>query len=163
VASGDVVLNSTTTVKAPTPKNCPTLPLTDKEISAALEKAEDPGGTRSSKSFCWSGLRIGDVNEAHARVNGAHPHRFRDSFAVALLESGASLETVSTLLEHSSIRITDRHYSPWGEIASGQPRKGRCENVAVTAPVVSAMVPAIVTQSLCANTADESSSKHNDV
>lgn len=48
-----------------------------------------------------------------AKVVGAHPHRFRDSFAVGLLESGASLETVSTLLRHSSIRITERHYAPW--------------------------------------------------
>jgi integrase/recombinase XerD len=40
-------------------------------------------------------------------------HRFRDSFSVALLEAGVALETVSQLLGHSSIRITERHYAPW--------------------------------------------------
>lgn len=48
-----------------------------------------------------------------AKVNGAHSHRFRDSFAVSLLEKGVSIETVSMLLGHSDIRITLRHYRPW--------------------------------------------------
>jgi len=37
----------------------------------------------------------------------------RDTFAVALLNAGASLETVSTLLGHTSIRVTQKHYNPW--------------------------------------------------
>jgi integrase/recombinase XerD len=45
-------------------------------------------------------------------VNG-HSHRFRDTYAVDLLQAGVSLENVSTLLGHRSIRITERHYSPW--------------------------------------------------
>lgn len=45
-------------------------------------------------------------------VNG-HSHRFRDTFAVALLEKGNSIETVSRLLGHTSIKITERHYNPW--------------------------------------------------
>ena len=40
-------------------------------------------------------------------------HRFRDTFATELLLSGVPLERVSILLGHSSIRITERHYSPW--------------------------------------------------
>jgi site-specific recombinase XerD len=48
-----------------------------------------------------------------ARVQNAHSHRFRDTFAVGLLEKGVSLENVSTLLGHSSIRVTERHYKPW--------------------------------------------------
>jgi integrase/recombinase XerD len=45
-------------------------------------------------------------------VNG-QSHRFRDTYAVDLLQAGVSLENVSTLLGHRSIRITERHYSPW--------------------------------------------------
>jgi integrase/recombinase XerD len=48
-----------------------------------------------------------------AGVKHGHPHRFRDSFAVGLLEKGVPIETVSILLGHSDIRVTQRHYSPW--------------------------------------------------
>ena len=75
------------------------------------------------KYFFWTGEskletttgfwreRIADVL-AVARVAG-HPHPFRDTFAVALLEGGASIETVSVLLGHQSIRVTEKHYNPW--------------------------------------------------
>jgi len=32
---------------------------------------------------------------------------------VGLLEKGVSLETVSILLGHQSIKITQKHYAPW--------------------------------------------------
>jgi len=48
-----------------------------------------------------------------AGVAGGHAHRFRDTFAVALLEKGVPIDVVSVLLGHSSIRITERHYAPW--------------------------------------------------
>jgi integrase/recombinase XerD len=32
---------------------------------------------------------------------------------VSLLEAGVSMENVSTLLGHQSIRVTEKHYSPW--------------------------------------------------
>lgn len=38
---------------------------------------------------------------------------FRDTFAVELLKHGVSLETVSMLLGHASIRVTEKHYKPW--------------------------------------------------
>jgi integrase/recombinase XerD len=46
-------------------------------------------------------------------VVGGHPHRFRDTFAISLLLRGAELPNVSILLGHSSMRVTERHYSPW--------------------------------------------------
>jgi integrase len=48
-----------------------------------------------------------------AKVDGGHSHRFRDTFAVELLLAGAPLETVSVLLGHSSVKITEKHYKPW--------------------------------------------------
>jgi integrase len=47
-----------------------------------------------------------------AGVSG-HAHRFRDTFSVGLLKSGVSLDMVSVLLGHSSVRITEKHYAPW--------------------------------------------------
>ena len=50
--------------------------------------------------------RLGEV------ANG-HFHRFRDTFAVALLQEGVSIEHVSKLLGHRNTRITEEHYWPW--------------------------------------------------
>jgi len=47
-----------------------------------------------------------------AGVKG-HAHMFRDTFAVSLLQKGASVETVAVLLGHQNIRITQKHYNPW--------------------------------------------------
>jgi integrase len=42
-----------------------------------------------------------------------HPHMFRDTFAVELLLAGVPIDQVSMLLGHSSVKITEKHYSPW--------------------------------------------------
>ena len=47
-----------------------------------------------------------------AEVQG-HFHMIRDTAAVAWLAKGIPLDTVSILLGHSSIRITEKHYAPW--------------------------------------------------
>jgi integrase len=74
--------------------------------------------------FFWSGhskvqaaasvwrKRIAEVFKKAKIVDG-HSHRFRDTFAVDLLGRGVSLESVSRLLGHQSIKITEKHYSPW--------------------------------------------------
>ena len=41
-----------------------------------------------------------------------HAHMLRDTFAVALLEKGVSLENVATLLGNS-VKVCEKHYSPW--------------------------------------------------
>jgi len=43
----------------------------------------------------------------------AHCHRYRDTFAVALLLKGVPMERVSILLGHKSIRVTEKHYAAW--------------------------------------------------
>jgi integrase/recombinase XerD len=59
----------------------------------------------------WQG-RLQKLSQ-YAKVPNVHAHRFRDTFAVELLLSGVPLERVSILLGHTSIRVTEKHYSPW--------------------------------------------------
>ena len=48
-----------------------------------------------------------------AGIQNGHAHRFRDTFAVEALLAGTPIEQVAALLGHSSIKMTERHYSPW--------------------------------------------------
>jgi integrase/recombinase XerD len=48
-----------------------------------------------------------------AEVENGHAHRWRDTFAVELLRADVPLEQVSILLGHASIKVTEKHYSPW--------------------------------------------------
>jgi integrase/recombinase XerD len=48
-----------------------------------------------------------------AGVPDGHAHRFRDTFAVELLLAGVPLERVSVLLGHQSVKVTEKHYTPW--------------------------------------------------
>lgn len=75
------------------------------------------------KYFFWTGngkpkSAVADAQRsfrklfALAEVDG-HPHMFRDTFAVELLKAGVSLDAVSMLLGHASIRVTEKHYKPW--------------------------------------------------
>jgi integrase len=175
--------NPVLAVALPAVKTPPTLPLPEKEVNKALEKADDSRWHALIQVLRWSGLRIGDAVKltpekldgdrlflrtaktgvpifvplpdfvmkelgrlplygggfyfwnrqrdskvetasGNARrafrrifklagVKNAHPHQLRDSFAVGLLEKGVPLETVSVLLGHQDIRITQKHYSPW--------------------------------------------------
>jgi integrase len=44
-------------------------------------------------------------------TNKPHPHRFRHTFAAEYLNAGVPIETVSLLLGHASVRVTEKHYA----------------------------------------------------
>lgn len=48
------------------------------------------------------------------RPKRCHPHMFRDTFAIELLLAGVPLDQVALLLGHSSTKITEKHYAPFG-------------------------------------------------
>jgi integrase/recombinase XerD len=101
--------------KTGTPVYCPLPPL----VVDALSEVKGP----NPKYFFWTGngktkSAVADAQRSFrklfelAKVEG-HPHMFRDTFAVELLKHGVPLETVSMLLGHASIKVTEKHYKPW--------------------------------------------------
>jgi site-specific recombinase XerD len=102
------------TAKTGTPVWCP-LPECVIETLRAI-----PG----ERYFFWTGASnpkscVGDWQRSLRRlfrlagVPDGHAHRFRDTFAVELLLAGVPLERVSILLGHQSVKVTERHYTPW--------------------------------------------------
>lgn len=104
--------------KTGTPVYCP-LPSDVTTKLTAVENGNDRyffyDGTSQRESMVKSSDRVfKKVGEtADPPVANCHPHRFRDTFSVSLLLKGVSLDSVSKLLGHSSIKITERHYAPW--------------------------------------------------
>jgi integrase/recombinase XerD len=65
------------------------------------------GDPDDCKKSLWRTIqRVGNVAHVHA-----HPHRFRDTFAVELITAGADLRTVQKLLGHKSLKTTEQHYA----------------------------------------------------
>lgn len=104
------------TQKTGTHVHCPLPEFIVKELDALPR--------RSERFWFWSGA--GDVHSLvtkweellrtifdDAGITDGHAHRFRDTFAVDLLLAGVPLERVAIMLGHSSVRITEKHYSPW--------------------------------------------------
>ncbi len=109
------------TAKTRTPVYCP-LPDFLVNALAAVPKVSD-------KYFFWTGeskleSATGDWQRTlkavfeEAKIVDGHAHRFRDTFAVGLLQAGVPMERVSVLLGHSSIKVTEKYYAPW--VASRQ-------------------------------------------
>jgi integrase len=77
----------------------------------------------NSRYFFWSGngdpkTTVADWQRSLRRLLDSvgidgHFHMLRDTAAVGWLVKGVPIETVSILLGHSGVRITEKHYSPW--------------------------------------------------
>lgn len=104
------------TQKTGTPVRCP--------LPQIVVQALDASPHSSEEYFFWSGRSklksaVGKwQRRLHtlfklAGIERGHAHRFRDTFAVELLLQGTPIERVSVLLGHKSVRITEKHYSPW--------------------------------------------------
>ncbi len=113
LANGKVFLRAQ--MKTGTPVWVPVPPV----VVHALEEAP-----KSDSHYFWTGEGQVDTCAKNwqrsfrrlariAKVPNAHSHRLRDTFAVALLLKGVPIESVSILLGHASIRITEKHYAPW--------------------------------------------------
>jgi integrase/recombinase XerD len=117
------------TQKTGVPVYCP---LPDFVVSALEEMSP-----MSERHFFWTGgsklqTATGDwqakLKKLFEKVDG-HAHRFRDTFAVELLLAGVPIERVSILLGHTSIRITERHYTPWVRRTTRAGRSGRARRM----------------------------------
>ncbi len=67
-------------------------------------------GLKSTTNL-WRDYKVKPVFEK-AKIENAHPHRFRHTFAVNLLRQGISTATVASLLGNSEAIVT-KHYSAW--------------------------------------------------
>lgn len=106
------------TRKTGTPVYCPLPPKVVEALKAQVnERPEyffwDGKSERETTVKSWNRVFQKLFATCDPPVVGGHPHRFRDTFAISLLLRGAELPNVSILLGHSSIRVTERHYSPW--------------------------------------------------
>lgn len=61
-----------------------------------------------------------------SKIKHGHSHRFQDTFAVALLTSRVSLESVSQLLGHRSIKITMVYAGICGGAGGNRTLKPHC-------------------------------------
>jgi len=90
-----------------------------------------PGPKPNPRYFFWSGngdpksavadwqrsfrrlFEIAKLEAADGTAKRCFPHMFRDTFAVENLLAGVPIDQVSLLLGHKSVKITEKHYSPF--------------------------------------------------
>jgi integrase len=72
-----------------------------------------PKPPRRDGSVPFADYQAGKINKPDGTPKRCHPHMFRDTFAVELLLSGVPIDQVSLLLGHSSVKVTEKHYSPF--------------------------------------------------
>jgi integrase/recombinase XerD len=96
-----------------------------------LLRSIPPGLKPNPNYFFWSGnglpktfvanwqrayrrlFKVADLRKPDGTPKRCHCHMFRDTFAVEMLLAGVPIDQVSILLGHASVRVTEKHYSPW--------------------------------------------------
>jgi integrase/recombinase XerD len=58
-------------------------------------------------------FKLAALEKGDGSAKRCFPHMLRDTFAVEMLLAGVPIDQVSMLLGHSSVKITEKHYSPW--------------------------------------------------
>jgi integrase len=58
-------------------------------------------------------FKTANIRKPDGTRKRCHPHMFRDTFAVELLNRGVPLDRVSLLLGHRSVKVTEKHYAPF--------------------------------------------------
>jgi integrase/recombinase XerD len=106
------------TQKTGTPVYCPLPPVATKALGDVTnDRPEyffwDGRSERETTVKSWNRVFQKLFATADPPIIGGHAHRFRDTFAISLLLKGVELSHVSILLGHSSVKVTERHYSPW--------------------------------------------------
>jgi integrase len=99
-------------------------------VAEMLRKIPD-GLKPNPRYFFWSGnglpktfvanwqrayrrlFKVANICGADGTRKRCHPHMFRDTFAVEMLLAGVPIDQVSILLGHASVKVTEKHYSPW--------------------------------------------------
>jgi integrase/recombinase XerD len=100
------------------------------QVSEALRSLPE-GVKPNPRYFFWSGnglpksavadwqrsfrrvFKLAGLEKPDGSAKRCFPHMLRDTFAVEMLLAGVPIDQVSMLLGHSSVRITEKHYSPW--------------------------------------------------
>jgi len=82
--------------------------------SGALWLALDKDGRHVKGQMMEAGLRqLLRRRTAAVGLAGLHPHAWRHGFACAMLNAGAELSAVSSMMGHSSTRVTEMVYARW--------------------------------------------------
>jgi len=99
-------------------------------VVAALHALPSRPGV-DPRNFFWSGKseiksltgqwqkKLGRLNkylsliDSEGRPLRFHSHQLRDTFAVSHLLAGTSMQDLSRMLGHKSVRVTEKHYAPW--------------------------------------------------
>lgn len=100
------------------------------QVAEALRTIPE-GAKPNPRYFFWSGnglpksavadwqrsfrriFKLAGLEKPDGSAKRCFPHMLRDTFAVEMLLAGVPIDQVSMLLGHASVKITEKHYSPW--------------------------------------------------